>query len=407
LLLPATAALAALTAVTLCGAAIAVRPPPPLAEADAPQEAANRALVSAFYEAANAAIASGDPTAVAAVVAPDFAERSLVPDAEADRDGLVRRLLAIHATNPALRLATEAVAADGDLVIAHVRVDGVTGAAFAGLRLAGDWSAWGSVDVFRVERGRIVERWGPPVQPVPPPAWRIALELPPPADRTLKVRRLELEPGATYQALTPNGSRLVLVEAGTVAIGPIPVRPVAPASPALLAAGEHVVLPAGSSVAASNAGPTPAVLLDVALGAPPWGAALDAPLPPEEGVTVHTLFEDLLIAVPAPAAVVSVGRVTVEPGEPLAWEAAPGPVLLHVEAGEVGLTTSATPPWARAVASERSGAGVATTLAAGGGALLEVGTAAEIRAALGQPATVLVLTLLPADTPVPGHPPIP
>ncbi len=401
--LPATAALAALTAVALCGAAIAVRPPPPRSEADAPLEAANRALVSAFYEAANAAIASGDPTAVAAVVAPDFAERSHAPLAATDRDGLVRRLLAIHDANPALRLGTEAMAADGDLVIVYVRVVGTARAAVAGLRLADDGTVWGSVDVFRVERGRIVERWGPPVDPAPPPAWRVALDLPPPTDRTLAVARLTLAPGARHVASARDGTRVVLVEAGAVALDPIATHPTA-APPPTLRAGEHAVLPTGSGFAAANAGRAPAVLLDVALGAPPWGATPIGPPPPERGITIDVLFDELLIAVPASAAVLSAGAVALDPGEPLAWTAAPGPVLLHVEAGALALTATAPLPWARAVASERTGEGVEATLTAGGGALLEAGTAAEVRAMLDGPAAVLVVTLLPANTPVPAAP---
>ncbi|MDQ3514944.1 MAG: hypothetical protein M3462_15035, partial [Chloroflexota bacterium] len=51
--------LAVLTALILLASAMAIRPPGLPAEVDAPGEAANRALVVAFYEAANTAIASG------------------------------------------------------------------------------------------------------------------------------------------------------------------------------------------------------------------------------------------------------------------------------------------------------------------------------------------------------------
>jgi hypothetical protein len=89
--------------------------------------------------------------------------------------------------------------------------------------------------------------------------------------------------------------------------------------------------------------------------------------------------------------------VTLAPGERLGWADATGPVLLHVEAGTVDLTARGSVSWVRAVADDRSSAGIEATMATGGGALVEAGDAAEIRAAPAVPAALLVVTLLPAD----------
>lgn len=408
-LLLATASLAALTAVSLLGAVVAVRPPGIPAEADGPREAANRVLAYHFYEAANAAIATGDPAPLAALLAPAFVERGAPPDAEPDREGLVRRLLSIHTANPTLRLGVDALAADGDLVVAAVRISGADAPTFLGLRLDDAWTGWGSVDVFRVAGGRIVERWGTAVDPGPPiPLLRVALEIPSPEHRALAVARVTLAPDARHVVPARSGPRLGVAESGTVAVEVI-LTPRDSAPPRVLRAGEHLVLPAGAAFAARNVGPSPAVLLDVSIAAVPYPgtAGGDARDMAEEGVAVEILADELLVAVPSPSAVLALGEMTLEPGERLDWFPAAGPVLVRVKAGALDLVATGSVPWVDGSVGRRSVAGVEAALAAGDGALLEAGAAAEVRAAPDGPTTLLVLTLLPADGPPPSDAAVP
>ena len=102
---------------------------------------------------------------------------------------------------------------------------------------------------------------------------------------------------------------------------------------------------------------------------------------------------------PSPSAVLALGRATLDRGERLAWASAAGPVLVRVEAGELELAATGSIPWVDGSVGRRSAAGVEAVLASGGGALLDAGAAAEVRAGPGGPATLLVLTLLPADGP--------
>ena len=397
----ASAILAALTALSLLGAVVAVRPPGIPAEADGPREAANRALAYRFYAAANTAIADGDTTPLVALVAPDFVEWSIPPDAGPDRDGLVRRVLALHATTPGLRLGVEAVAADGDLVIAAVRVHTADPPTFLGLRLRDAWTGWGPVDVFRVAGGRIVERWGPATDPAPPaPALRVALTIPPPEHRTLAVARVTLAPGARHVAPARSGPRLLLAESGAVDVSPTS-RDATP--PAAVRTGEHLILPAGASFAVRNTGRSPALLLDVSIAAVPYSdtAGDDSRGMAQKGVAVEVLARDLLVAVPSPSTILALGETTLDPGERLTWSPAAGPVLVRVEAGTLDLVATGSVPWVDGSVSRRSAADVGAELGPGGSALLEAGAAAEVRAAPGGPATLLVLTLLPADGPPP------
>lgn len=408
LLLPATVLLAALTALALLGAAVAIRPPGPPAKADGSQEAANRSLAYAFYDAANAVIATGDSTSLAALVAADFIDRGVTTNA--DRDGLVRRLLALRAAAPGVRLRVAALAADGDRVVAHVHADGVAPPAVLDLRLDGAWSPWGAVDVFRVEHGQVVERWGPVGDPAPEaPMVEVALGALSPPLRALAVTRVTLKPGARHSPSAQGGPRLLIAEKGIVTLDTRTAAVAATASdaapPLTLRAGEHVLLATRADFAAWNDRPTPATLLDVSIAAPAFGdPASRLGTESERAVAVEVVVGDVLVAVPSGPVLLAVGRTSLAPGEALAWEAAPGPVLVHVESGAVDLRATGSVPWMRAVAEQRRAGGAEGALAAGGGVLLGAGAAAEISAASDGPATLLVLTLRPADGQANGGP---
>lgn len=397
----ATAALAALTALALLGAAATIRLPGPPAAAEPPEEA-NRALVARFYAAANAAIATGETEPLRALIDPGFVERGHPAGTVADREGVIRRLLAIAATDADVRLTIDATAAAGDLVIASVQLDGAVAPNHAGLTLDGAWTPWGPLDVFRIARGRIVERWGSVPDPAPIAlVLRVALDAPPPP-RTLAVARVALEPGASHGLPAGSGVRLVLVETGAITAGAPPAAPETQ-PPTRLRAGEHLILPTGRGVVVRNRGAATASLLHVAIAPPPAANSSPPAEAPGQGVVVDPLAGDTWITVPGRTVVLSVGRATLEPGERLAWRAPAGPVLLHVESGTVELAATGPVPWLRSGAVVRSKGGVAGRLDAGGGALLEGGAAAEVRAVAASTlaATVLIVTLGPGPEAAP------
>src|SRR5215212_206416 len=82
----------------------------------------NTEVIRRFYAAANETIATGDTTALRAVVAPHFVDQDPVPGMKPDRSGLEGYLAVLHAGVPDTELWLEALVADGDRAIARVAV---------------------------------------------------------------------------------------------------------------------------------------------------------------------------------------------------------------------------------------------------------------------------------------------
>jgi hypothetical protein len=115
---------------------------------------------------------------------------------------------------------------------------------------------------------------------------------------------------------------------------------------------------------------------------------------------VQILAGGLTTELPGGRVVLAVGRVTLPPGAHLTWAEAAGPVLLHVEAGAAILDPGAGTAWTQDARGRLVTLGD-DPLAAGGGALVVAGNAVTLRAAADAPATLLVVTLLPAGGPEP------
>jgi quercetin dioxygenase-like cupin family protein len=424
-LLPATAVLAALTAVALLASALLLRPPPSVAMDDATARA-NQAAAQRFYEAVNEAIASGDATALGSVLAPDYAEPDDTGNLAPGREALERNLRMLHEITPELRLEPDWLASDAGRVVARVHFSGGVDARYLGLALDAP-PLWSAVDVFLVVDGRVAERSGTGGRPAfLEPLGREPFDLGPPGDRVVLATRVVLPPGGWYRGPSIGGVRLLAVEQGSLGVNvaeepwqtaplpeaeaPVAVLPTlgslsltwAGLDTSELAAGERLFLPDGAAFAVRNLGEEPAVLLQV-LAATPFGL-------PNSAVAYHTAASGVatwvlaggqkVAATEGPAAL-SLGRATLAPGGRLAWVEAPGPVLLVVEAGTATLATEGrSEAWV-----QRRAEGVAhylglATLAAGDGALIGAGPAAELRNAGQEPVEVLVVTLLP-DAPEP------
>ena len=397
--LPIAGALSALTAVALLAAALVVRPPGVPAEIDGQGEAPNRALVHRFYAAANLVIAEGGLEPLAEVAAPALIAEPA--GAGPGRANLARRLLALHATAPTLRLAVEAVAVDGDQALVRVGAKLEEAPDFLGLGVVEQPAPWGPVDVLWIEAGRVVGLGGDGrdvglLEPAPAVPFDTPFEA-----RRLVLQRVALAPGAGYVAGAVDGPRLLFLEAGTVAVEALPTATYA-APGATLGAGESLALRPRAGHAIRNTGEGRATLLDLyALpqdAFQPAGSAASAPGP---GAAVQVLAGGATTELPGGQAVFAVGRATLPPGARLAWAEATGPVLLHVEAGAVTLGPGAGGAWTQDASGRLVTLGD-DPLAAGGGALVVAGNAVALRVAAGAPATVLVVTLLPAAGPDPA-----
>jgi quercetin dioxygenase-like cupin family protein len=397
--LPLASALSALTAIALIAAALAIRPPGVPAASDGPLEARNLALVHRFYAAANLVIAEGDLEPLAAVAAPALV--AVPAGADPGRANLARRLLALHATVPTLRLAVEAVAVDGDQALVRVGTETARVSAFLGLGVVEQPDLWGPVDVLRIDAGRVVElEDGGRDAGLLEPALAAPFDAPFGA-RRLVLQRVALAPGAGYLAGAVDGPRLLILEAGTVAVE---ARPSATyAAPGMtLSTGQYLALRPNAGHEVRNNGEGPATLLDVYAFGPQNALRPDGPAAstPDQGVAVQILAGGLTTELPGGRVVLAVGRATLPPGARLTWAEAAGPVLLHVEAGAAILDPGGGVAWTLDASGRLVTLGD-DPLAAGDGALVVAGNAVALRAAADAPATLLVVTLLPAGGPEP------
>jgi hypothetical protein len=394
---PASALLAVLTATALFGVALSVRPPGLPRESDGPREAADRALAHRFYDAANAAIESGDLASLAPLVAPDLLDDATPPPDTSAGATLGRRLRALHATSPALRLAIEALAVDGELVIAHVRAErpGVPG--FLGLRLSESPEPWGPIDVLRIAGDRVVELRGPVAgASLLEPTLVLARAVPADGRLVITARRLSLAAGAWFEGAAADWMRLLWVERGavTVTIGEAVSYP---GSTVYLGAAEFAIVPAGVVYETRNDGDEPATLLDLRADRVVGARPIVEPTSDTGGIDSVSLGNVHLTGYASGVAVLSLGRATLAPGARLSWAECAGPVLLAVEAGRVGLDADPNLPWlpdgtVLAAGSARDGSPDGPP-----GAFLPADSTGALTADAEAPATVLIVTLLPTD----------
>jgi ketosteroid isomerase-like protein len=373
--------------------------------------AGNTEVIRRFYAAANEAIATGDMTALHAVVAEHFVDQDPVPGMKPDRAGLEGYLAALHAVVPDTELLVEAVVAGGDRAMVRVAVRGGQGP--ASLRgVVDQLERWGPVDLFRIAGGKVVERWSQTDDlALLRPATEVTLDLPAPLPRVLSLDRFTFDPSAGWSP-PPAGPRLVFLESGALrlevadqmATGTPPIAGSdglagdrAEASHVLtLAAGESSLVPAGAGLAITNAGAGVARVLVVTFSEPrlPGGAPIAAELPP--GVTGQTLAGGLATDVRIGAAALALGQVTLARNARLSLSSVDGPLLVAVESGHLTVETWGR-GWLRRGSDGMSVDPDEQVMARGDGLLMHQGGLATVQIAGDGPAVVHVLTLHALD----------
>jgi hypothetical protein len=375
----------------------------------------NSDVIRRFYAAANVTIATGDTTALHAVVAPHFVDQDPVPGMKPDRGGLESYLTALHALVPDTELLVEAVVAGGDQAMARVAVRGGRKQASLSGAVVDHPEPWGQVDVFRIAGGKVVERWSQTddltlVRPV----IEVPLDLPAPSPRVVSLDRLTLEPNAGWSPPLA-GPRLVYLESGALRLDVSPPEP-APGKPhhvetdALiggrsdasqelsLSTGGSSLVPSGAGLTMTNTGEGKAWVLVVAFSEPrsPGGAPITPILPP--GVTGQTLAGGLGTDVQVGPAALALSRVTLARNARLSLSSADGPVLIAVEGGHMVVET-----WGRAwLRRGRDGISVYPNeefMGRGDGLLMHQGGLATLHIAGNGPAVVHLLTLRALETP--------
>lgn len=410
LLLAALGAVLFSAAIALIAASVFLETPPVASSSAA--GATSAPVVREFYTAVNMAIATGDMSAVHRVVAPHVVEHTRLPGLPPGREGLEETLAALHAVSPHMQLVPQTVVVDDNRVMAKVAVEGTTAPASSSETGIGSSIPWGSVDVFRVAGGKIVERWSDTdgVVMVRPLA-KVSTELPVPSPRVMTLERLRIAPGDYWTSLTL-GPRLLYLEAGALRVsiassllydGPLNaapergtavVRETATAPQVVpLSVGQSLVVPSGAQGESTNVGDGVGQVLAVTLDVPhASGGAQVGPevLPP--GVVSQTLAGGLATDVPIGSATLVLEQMTLAPNARVSLSSAKGPTLLTVESGHLDVEA-----WGRVWMRRGSGGMSADIdqagLDVGDGLLLHPDSLALLSGADGEPATVLVLAL--------------
>jgi predicted ester cyclase len=270
LLLPTVAILALATGAGLLGiAATVAQAPVTVAPAAASTEGAE--AVRRFYAAAGEALRTGNATALRDAVAPDYVEQTSPTITQTGVDGYVRFLAELRAVCPDCRLAVEELAIGNDQAAVRVTAHGHRQGTFLGASLDGLPFDWSALDTLRIAEGRVAERWsqGDPLSLMQSLFADVPVELPA-GPATLQVSRLILRSGDSLPPLAAAGPLVLVVETGELSVrtdGAVAVghgRDVAPVD-TVLRQGERFVVGPGLHHAARNAGPTPAVVLVVAI----------------------------------------------------------------------------------------------------------------------------------------------
>ena len=384
--------------------------------------ATSATVVRQFYTAVNTAIATGDVSAVQRVVAPHFIEHNRLPGQRPGREGLEDTLAALHAVSPDMQLVAETVVAGDAQIMVRVSVHGAKLSTALSGTVIGPSIPWGSVDVFRVAGGKIVERWSDTdgVAMVRPLA-NVSMELPDFSPRVMTLERLRIAPGDHWTSLTW-GPRLLYLEAGALRVSvespplydgplnPAPehgtavVRETATAPQVMpLSAGQSLVVPSRAQVEITNVGEGVSQVLAVAFVPHTTGGTQVGPEILPLGVVRQTLAGGQATDVPIGSATLVLEQMTLAPNAWVSLPSAKGPTLLAVESGHLDVEA-----WGRAWMRRGSGGVSADT----DEALLEVGDGLQLHPDSltllhnpdGEPAVSLVLTLRSGLVSVPTMP---
>ena len=402
----ATIALALATAVGMFAAAIVLKPPPLSASTTDGVEVVHR-----FYDAINAVLRTGDPTALETIVAPHFTMHGVFVAVSPDRDGLARQLVATSAVAPDLQLEIEEMSVAGDRALAHLARTSGTGAAFLGIPLATTPVFWGRFDALRMDGGQVVELWsGEESLPLLEPLRQTRLDPLLTPNHAMMFRRLGAEAGYPWTWDSTYQSRVLYVEVGTITVevdpaSPAPAvifapghghgqgRPVPPRTQTRVWPGEALALSPTVRYRLHGDGSLPDLRVYEAAFPRYTGMSLSGAglaTPPTEGTAsrprlpLQTLLaEATSTGLPHTGLVVSFGRITLPPGSPLALSAAPGPVLLTVEAGTLEIDTRQVDP------------PTATTFAPGDATLIPIDEIITLQAVGADPVVVFAVSIVP------------
>ena len=109
----------------------------------------NKALARRFFEEC---VNRRNVALMDELVSPRFVNRSALPGVPADRDGYKRQVATFVTEFPDIHLTIEDMIVDGDKVAVRLTASGTN-------RSVGREATWPAILIFRIDAGKIVERW--------------------------------------------------------------------------------------------------------------------------------------------------------------------------------------------------------------------------------------------------------
>ena len=116
----------------------------------------NKAIARRGYEAIN----RNNLDALDEVVASDITDRDPAPGQAPGLEGVKQWFSSMHTAFPDFRMDVEDMIAEGDKVVARVRMSGTHQGEFMGIDPTGNRVEISGIDILRVADGKIVEHWG-------------------------------------------------------------------------------------------------------------------------------------------------------------------------------------------------------------------------------------------------------
>lgn len=116
----------------------------------------NKAAMRLAYDA----FRSGDDAALLELAVPDFVDHNPGPGQGSGIQGVLDGFAEMRAAFSDLGVVVDDIIAEGDKVVARVRMSGTHQADFMGIPATGKTFEMEGIDIVRFEGGKAVERWG-------------------------------------------------------------------------------------------------------------------------------------------------------------------------------------------------------------------------------------------------------